>query len=445
MGHPIGMILATRRAGIVWRHGVVGPGRRLVASAVVTVFAAAVVIVVSVSSWLDRRHVTAPMVFLLLGAVIGTQLTVTADGAPVVQALTQTTLAMILFHDAAQVLPAQLRRDAALSARLLLVGLPLTIVAGLVIADLLLPTSGWLALFVASALAPTDAGLGAATVLNPAVPARVRRVLNVESGLNDGLATPVVLLAVSVMAEPGVSDEAHLLGALRELILGVLVGTLSGVGAGVLLTRCRRRGLSSPHLVPLAVLVLPLLAYYGSAAAGGNGFVGAFVSGTAFAAARSAKRIDDHQLPRQPGGEDPAVQLTESLSTILGYAVWAVFGAVAVPHLWQHLTWGGVVFAVLSLTVLRMVPVALALAGTHLTPRTVVFIGWFGPRGLASVVFALIAVQSLPSNADLSVALGTIELTVLLSVFLHGVTAGPWARRYGTWARRVHPAVEMRI
>lgn len=416
------------------------------ASAVVTVFAAAVVIVVSVSSWLDRRHVTAPMVFLLLGAVIGTQLTVTAVGAPVVQALTQTTLAMILFHDAAQVLPVQLRRDAALSARLLLIGLPLTIVAGLPIADLLLPTtSSWLALFVASALAPTDAGLGAATVLNPAVPARVRRVLNVESGLNDGLTTPVVLLAISVMAEPGASDEAHLVAALWELILGALIGTLSGVGAGVLLTRCRRRGLSSPHLVPLAVLVLPLLAYYGSAAAGGNGFVGAFVSGTAFAAARSTKRVDDHQWPPQPGGEDPAVQLTESLSTVLGYAVWAVFGAVAVPHLRQHLTWGGVIFAALSLTVLRLVPVALALAGTHLTPRTVVFIGWFGPRGLASVVFALIAVQSLPPNADLSAALGTIELTVLLSVFLHGITAGPWARRYGAWARRTQPAVEMRI
>jgi NhaP-type Na+/H+ or K+/H+ antiporter len=197
-------------------------------------------------------------------------------------------------------------------------------------------------------------------------------------------------------------------------------------------------------LVPLAVLAVPLLAYYGSAAAGGNGFIGAFVSGTAFAAAHPSEAPAGREALKESGEEDPTVLLTESLSTILAFAVWAIFGAIAVPHLWQHLTWGGVIFALLSLTLLRMVPVALALIGTRLTVRTVLFIGWFGPRGLASVVFALIAVQSLPPNDSLAVVLATVELTVLLSVVLHGATAGPWARRYGAWTRRVQPVVEMR-
>lgn len=406
-------------------------------SLTVSVFAAVVIVFVSISWWLEHRRVTAAMVFVLIGPIIGNRLNEAEISAPAVQVLTQTTLAMILFHDAALVRPEQMRRDAAISLRLLLVGLPLTILAGFLTANLLLPvTTVWLSLFAASVLAPTDAGLGAATVLNPAVPARIRRVLNVESGLNDGLTTPVVLLAISIMADPGVPDEAHLLAALHELVLGVLLGALSGIGVGVLLTHSERQNIAIPGLIPLAVLALPLLAYYGSAAAGGNGFVGAFVSGTAYAAA--------HRPTRLPDDTEPTVHLTESLSTILAFAVWAIFGVVAVPHLRQHLTWGGLGFAVLSLTLLRMIPVALALAGTHLTLRTVLFIGWFGPRGLASVVFALIAVQSLPATAGLSTVLATIELTVLLSVVMHGATSGPWASRYGAWARRSQPVVEMR-
>ena len=412
----------------------------------VTAFAAMVVVYVSVSGLLDRHRFSAPMFFALAGAAVGL-LTRLATDQTQLRTLTEATLAMILFHDAAMIKPRQLRRDAGLSGRLLLLGLPLTIVAGLAAAWLLLPTAGiWLALFLASALAPTDAGLGAATVLNPVVPERVRRVLNVESGLNDGLSTPVVLLAISALAATGGtggtggSDRHQVRAALEEIAIGVGIGVVAGAVAGFLLRRAAARGLATRSLVPLATVVVPLLAYYGAAAVHGNGFVAAFVSGTAFAAAH-LPRLGDQDDERH----DAATELTESISTLLGYAVWTVFGMLAVPHVRDHITWQGVVFAAMSLTVLRMGPVALVLLGTGLRGRSVAFIGWFGPRGLASVVFALIALESLKQTAQVSAALAAVELTVLLSVLLHGASAGPWARAYGDWVRRVRPPVELEL
>jgi len=432
----------------------------------VTVFAAMVVVYVSVSAVLDRHAFSAPMFFALGGAGLGLIRHVPTN-EPGLKTLTEATLAMILFHDAAMVKPGQLRRDSGISARLLLLGLPLTIVAGVATAHLLMPAATiWAALYLASALAPTDAGLGAATVLNPVVPERVRRVLNVESGLNDGLSTPVVLLAISAVAATGASQEHHVLAALQEIVLGVGVGVLVGASVGLLLRRAAARDLATPSLVPLATVVVPLLAYYGAGDVGGNGFVAAFVSGTAFAAAHLGRRrtasgrvgTDDASTHggRTPSGgtrhggkdeerHDAATELTESISALLGYAVWAIFGLIAMPHLREHLTWAAAAFAVLSLTVLRMGPVALVLIGTGLRRRTVAFIGWFGPRGLASVVFTLIAVESLQVTPAVDAVLAAVELTVLLSVVLHGATAGPWARAYGDWASRVRPPVELEL
>ncbi|HEY6794367.1 MAG TPA: cation:proton antiporter [Kineosporiaceae bacterium] len=408
-------------------------------AAAVSVFAVSVVAFVALSRWIDRRRISAPMVFTAVGgilAVVDVDAPLTASD---LQALAETTLALILFHDAAQVRPAQLRRDAGLSARLLLIGLPLTILLGFATGRLLMPTgSGWLILFLASALAPTDAGLGAPTVLNPAVPARVRRVLDVESGLNDGLATPVVLLAVTAMGMSEPLLEGPALTAFRELALGVVIGILAGAGVGKALAVTSRSALASGPLVPIGVLMIPLLAYYASTAAGGNGFVSAFLSGTAFAATQQL--ASGASIPAK--AEGTTIRLTDDLSTLLGYAVWMVFGIESLPHLWGSLTWQAVVFAVLSLTVLRMVPVALALLGARLRAPSVLFIGWFGPRGLASVIFVLIVVQSAPPQTGLSAVIATIELTVLFSVVLHGVTAGPWAARYGAWARRTRAAVE---
>jgi NhaP-type Na+/H+ or K+/H+ antiporter len=415
----------------------------------IAVFAVVVVAYVSQSHRLERLHLTAPIVFSAVGAAFG--LAVARGGAEpsFVRGLAEGTLALVLFHDAAQVQPRQLRREAGLCTRLLLLGLPLTILAGFGTARLLFPGAGvWLALLLAAALAPTDAGLGAATVLHPAVPARVRRVLNVESGLNDGLATPVVLFAIAAVATPA-DDEAVLeVSALKELSIGLLVGVVLGTVCGLLLSWAFHRRLVEVDLLPVAALAVPLLTYYGSVALHGNGFVAAFVSGTAFAAAVVSPATRPHRNGAEDAGpaepDRPAVlQFVEWTSVILGYAVWALFGIVAVAHLGQVFTWPGLVFAVLSLTVLRMVPVALVLLGTGLRRRSVLFIGWFGPRGLASVVFALLAVESLPVGTGLEAVIGAIATTVMLSVVLHGVTADPWARAYGRWIAAERPAVEL--
>ena len=165
---------------------------------------------------------------------------------------------------------------------------------------------------------------------------------------------------------------------------------------------------------------------------GGNAFVAAFVAGTAFAG--SARWLED---------EESSLELTEALADPLGFAVWCTFGFIAVPLLVEHVGWAEVAFAVLALTLLRMAPVALALLGTGLRPQTVAFVGWFGPRGLASVVFTLLAAEGLDLDDDLVRVISAICLTVLLSVLAHGLSADPLSRRYGAWAQRTRPTQEL--
>jgi NhaP-type Na+/H+ or K+/H+ antiporter len=398
-------------------------------------FAVLVIGFVVVSGLLRRAHVTAPIAFVAAGAVLAVVVPPAAEQRWVgLRVVAELTLVLLLFHDAAQVRPREIRRDRVVMLRLLLVGLPLTILLGYLAARWLLPELPVMfALLLAAVLAPTDAGLGAATVLNPAVPVRVRRLLNVESGLNDGLVTPIVLLAITAIASTeGLRVGASLAAGLGELALGALLGTGIGVmGAGVL-GWSRAAGLSGRGGRALAVLLLPLLAYAIALLSGGNGFVAAFVSGTSFAGA--ARWIHE---------EDSALQLTEAIADPLGYAVWLVFGYGAARVVWGDVGPREVLFAVLALTVLRMLPVALAMLGTGFDRRTVAFVGWFGPRGLASVVFALIAVETLQIDADLDLVLSIITLTVLGSVLAHGLTAEPLAQRYGAWVARVQPPAEV--
>ncbi len=408
---------------------------------VTAVFGLAVIGYVAAASRLDRWNVTAPIVFTAAGTVIGVWFWPGTDPT-IVHGIAEITLAMILFHDAAQVRPRQIRSEAGACARLLLIGLPLTIVFGVVTAGWLMPGIGiWLALLVAAALAPTDAGLGAPTVLNPIVPVRVRRVLNVESGLNDGLSTPVVLFAIAA-ASGSLDGSGHtVVEALLELAGGVLVGVLLGAGSGRLLARAQRAG-TPTELLTIATLAVPVAAYYGSIPAHSNGFVAAFVAGTAFAAGFTRPTDREPVVPAD-AAERPLL-LTAWLSTALSYAVWGLFGVIGVARLFVLVNWSAVVYAVLSLTVLRMLPVALALIGTGFRLPTVAFIGWFGPRGLASVIFALIAVEELDVTDETRAVIGTITVTVLLSVIAHGVTAGPGATRYGRWVQRTRPIEELR-
>jgi sodium/hydrogen antiporter len=270
---------------------------------------------------------------------------------------------------------------------------------------------------IATILAPTDAALGLAVVTNKAVPVRIRRALNVESGLNDGIATPLVTLFIAVVAaEEGLGVKAWGLEALKQIGLTIVAAVVVGYLGGKLLV-ANDRGWTSEVSEQIAILALALLAYQGAVTIGGNGFIAAFAGGILFGAAT-------RQRLAKP------VQFTETLGLAGSFVVWSLFGAFFVGELLtRDLSAQPIVYAILSLTVIRMVPVATVLIGTHLRRATVAFMGWFGPRGLASVVFTLLALEEIERSH--AMLLETVTWTILLSVVLHGISASPLAARYG--------------
>jgi len=395
----------------------------------VAVVSACVIVWGLVSARLERWDVSAPMAFVVLGVVVTHGPTAIVDfnlHSSTIRSLAEVTLALLLFADASRVNVRALRADAALPARLLGIGLPLTIGAGAAAAALLFGDNDlWVAAAIGAIVAPTDAALGASIMTDERVPSGVRRLINVESGLNDGIATPFVNLFIAGAVTTEAVSGTHLSKAVVELVGGAGLGIAVGVTGAVLLALARRHGWSSASVRPLAILALALFAYSSSVVAGTNGFIAAFVAGLAFGT------VDHHN-------DAAALHFTEETGTLLSLLVWFIFGAVMLVPGIQAAGWRDAVFALLALTVLRMAPVALALAGTGLDRVTTAFVGWFGPRGLASVVFGLIAVDSLAPPQS-KVVLAAVTLTVALSVLLHGVSASPLAARYGRYAARLRP------
>jgi NhaP-type Na+/H+ or K+/H+ antiporter len=374
----------------------------------------------TLSARLERFDVTAPIIFVLAGLLLTHGPLAPLGFSPsheLVKTLAEITLVLVLFSDASRVRLGDLRADAGLCLRLLGIGLPLTIGLGTLLAFALFSgLSIWLALLVGAALAPTDAALGAGVMVNPAVPARIRRLLNIESGLNDGIATPVVLVAIAGAAT---AEHAASVGpgkAVAELALDVLAGVVIGSAGGLVVNVARRRGWAEGGFAGSAVLALAVCAYACALALDGNGFIAAFTAGLAYGA--TGGKLGERLVP-----------YVEETGALVSLLVWLAFGAIAVVPAFKNLTWQTAAYAVLSLTVIRMVPVALALAGRRLGRGAVAFVGWFGPRGLASVVFALLALEDLDPSAE--PAITVIAFTVLLSVVAHGLTANPLARRYG--------------
>jgi sodium/hydrogen antiporter len=382
----------------------------------------------TLSARLERFDVTAPIVFVAAGLALthGPLAPLGFHPSPeLIKAMAEITLVLVLFCDASRVGLHELRADLGLYLRLLGIGLPLTIGLGTLLAlSLAGITNIWFALIAGAALAPTDAALGSGMMANPVVPSRIRRLVNVESGLNDGIATPFVSVGLA-----GAAAASHLSGpspalAVAELVLGAVVGVAVGGGGGLLLNLARGRGWAADGFAGAAVVGLAVCAYTSAVALHANGFIAAFTGGLAFRAASGRRGI-------------PLVPFAEEAGALVSLLVWLAFGAVAVAPALSALSWQIMVYAVLSLTVIRMVPVAIALIGTRLRLPTVAFVGWFGPRGLASVVFALLALEDLGKNAA-GTAVTVISVTVLLSVLAHGVSAQPLAARYAA-ARRSEP------
>ena len=377
---------------------------------------------------LKRWSISMPLVFVVGGLVLnvlsGFSLTLRAEG---IKELTELTLALLLFADASTLHLGQVGRDAVLPARLLFIGLPLMLFFCALLAVGLFPAEDLaVAALLASILAPTDAALGLPIFNNPNIPERIRRALNVESGLNDGIATPFVVFFIALAVGEFEPHSRWLLSAITQIGLAVLVGALSGFGGGWLLTQSARRQWTSEIWEQLAIFGLSLMAYFTSLAVGGNGFIAAFVAGIVFGAVTR-----NHFA--QP------TELTENNGSFLSLLVWTIFGALLVPiALFNTTDLSPIIYAVLSLTVIRMISVALALIGTRLRRDTVLLMGWFGPRGLASVVFTLLAHLSFAAaQRSIETLVIVATWTILLSVVAHGLSAGPLAARY---ARRLAAA-----
>jgi sodium/hydrogen antiporter len=389
--------------------------------------ALAVLAVAAVSRLLTGTPVTPAMVFVLIGVLIGPQVLDGVDVSPeggAVRTLAEATLGIVLFSDAARIRLSALRREYGFPLRLLGIGLPLTIALGALLgAGLFNELTVAEALVLAVVLAPTDAALGQAVVSDRRLPSRVRQGLNVESGLNDGICVPLLLIVLaSAEIESDLAPGRH---ALTIILEEIGFGLAGGVATGVLVSAVivfagRRRLITGPwrQVVPVAGAALS----YGAAAAlGGSGFIAAFVAGGVFGGLVGRE-------------SDDAGRLSEEIGDLLDGATFFVFGAVLLGVSLPQVDWRIAAYAVLSLTVVRMVPVAIAMLGAKARPATVAFAGWFGPRGLASIVFAVIVVQEshLPQTDTI---LLVAYVTVGLSVLAHGITAAPLANRYGRWYR----------
>ncbi len=389
------------------------------------IVAGALLLVAGVSRRLTDTPVTPAMAFvaigLLTGPLVADELTSAPTGSTV-RTLAEATLAVVLFADASRIKLRRLAREYSVPLRLLGIGLPLTIVAGAVLAAALFGAlDTWEAVVLAVLLAPTDAALGQAVVTEPRLPSRIRQGLNVESGLNDGICVPLLLIALAAADVEGkAATGAHAVSIVAEEIgYGLLGGAGAGLAAAAVLAVGIRRNLISGPWLQVIPVAGAGLAYGVAAALGGSGFIAAFVAGAVFGGLVSAE-------------SEAASRLNEEIGGLLGGVTFLMFGAILLGPALEHVGWRVVLYAVLSLTVVRMLPVAIALAGSGARRQTVAFLGWFGPRGLASIVFAVIVVEDAHLSGTQTI-LETAYLTVGLSVLAHGATAAPLARRYARW------------
>jgi sodium/hydrogen antiporter len=404
----------------------------------IAVVAAIVLGYAAVSRRLERSVISAAMVFVAAGLLAGPDVLGWFDpriGSGGVRILAEATLTVVLFSDASRIDIGALRYELGAPVRLLGIGLPLTIAAGTVVAILVFPELGWAeALVLAIILAPTDAALGQAVVTDKRLPSRVRQSLNVESGLNDGICVPLLLIALAIAeAEEQAIGGGHAVRIVFEEIgYGLVGGIAAGVAAAVLLRLAEPRRLVAEDWLQVVPLAAAALAYGIAAPLGGSGFIAAFVGGFVFGA-----------LQRR--GREDIGYLTEAAGLILAAVTFVVFGAAVLGDALQAAGWQMALYAVLSLTVLRMVPVWAALLGTGARTPTVAFAGWFGPRGLASIVFAVLVLEEAELD-HVGLLIATVAITVALSVFAHGGTAVRLTDAYVRWfeAQPQPPPMESR-
>ncbi len=389
---------------------------------ILTIVAAFAFVYSLIASRLEKTPVNGALVYAATGMLFGPYVLglvdLKADGETISR-LAEIALAVCLFTDSSNANLSVLRRVEAIPVRLLLFGLPLTIAFGFGLAWLIFHDLNFFEVaLVATMLAPTDAALGKAVVTNPAVPAEVRESLNVESGLNDGICVPVILFFIALATGSVEASEsaAMVIKLPLEVIgIGLAVGIALAVVGGFALRTCANRGWVSGTWLQMPVIALALLCYSLAQWLGGSGFIASFVGGLTFGAL--TKHHKEQFLNAAEGTADAVAMVT-----------WFAFGTVILGFLLDGLSWQVLLYALLSLTVVRMLPVFICLMGKGLRLDTQMFIGWFGPRGLASIVFVVMVIdKKLPGNNTIVAA---VAWTIVLSVVLHGLSANPLATAY---------------
>ena len=373
----------------------------------------------------ERNSVTGPMFFMtvgILGSSIGFGFLHVSHEMDSVELVAELALTVVLFIDATLIdRNALLHAPSRIPPRLLLIGLPLTMLFGTGLGIFMFDTVELLAIvLMALILSPTDAALGQAVVKSEDVPSTVRQSISVESGLNDGIALPPILICLAMLGASGGDSDSSWIGfVIKQVTLGPVVGLAVGWIGGRLIQTMSERGWMDETFQRLSALPLAILAYAFAEMVGGNGFISAFVAGLGLSMSVASTQVR-HQI--QEFGE------TEGTQLIL--IVFLIFGLALVPAAAPY--WGipELIYALASLTVIRMLPVAISLIGAKLDWRSIAFIGWFGPRGIASVLYMLMALSAI-GFAGHEQIMSVIALTVTLSVFAHGISAVPLSRLYG--------------
>ena len=390
------------------------------------VFFIILLIVAIFSSLIGKLPISFQMIFIVAGMLIGWLVTGYVDVtkppySTLIFLIAEIALVLVLFSDASRVGLKALENK--LSTRLLTIGLPITIILGVIIATLLFPgIPWWVAGIIGAALAPTDAALGQIVVQNKNVPERIRSTIEIESGLNDGGSVPflLVFIAIGLAAEAFKPTIYFVQVAFQQIGFGILAGLGVGLLGGWLVLKARNNEWITPEFQRIAFLAMAILTFLIADGIGGSGFIAAFIGGLALGyIVKDAGKI--------------LIDFSEAEGQLLNLGVFFLLGIVVLPLLY-NITWQILLYSILSLTVIRMLPVAISLIGTKLGKDTVLFIGWFGPRGLASIVLALLALEELKVFPGDTTFITVVFLTVLLSVFAHGLTASPLSNLY---ARRI--------
>jgi len=377
------------------------------------------------SALLGRKNISGPMVFTAVGVLLspmGLGKEVINVNAQSIQIMAEITLVIVLFSDAAALNLTQLKKNWKLPTRLLFVALPITIVFATITGTLFFPNESIYYIFLlALILAPTDAALGKVVVSDERIPSVVRNTINVESGLNDGIVFPILLtLLAMITSEAQHAQSGWMMYIAQQIFIGGIAGAFVGWLGAILMQKSIQKQWMEHQYTNLAPIALAFFSYYFAEHFSGNGYIAAFFSGLLLG--NTSSQLKQH-----------VEEFAESEGEFLIMVSFLIFGLVFIPITIQYWSLKVLLYAILSLTIFRMLPVVLGFGKMDIDIKTRLFYGWFGPRGIASILYILVAIHQLGDISKHMEVFATASLTILLSIILHGLSAQPLAILYSRY------------